>query len=112
MERPSASSAALPAACWYNADALAVRVVPWQPAPYRLTLYLLDYDRNGREMAITFVSDDIDKLDTRRVTKQETAAGVYLTWTVTGPVRVGLKKLAGHSAALSGIFIDPIRTEL
>ena len=83
-------------------------MVPSQPAPYRLTLYALDYDRNGREMAITIVSDDGEKLDSRRVGKEETAAGVYLTWTVTGPVRVGLKKLAGHSAVLSGVFIDPI----
>ncbi len=33
--------------------------------------------------------------------------GVYLDWTVAGNVRITITRLAGNSAVLSGIFLDP-----
>jgi hypothetical protein len=93
------------ATCWFADDQLQLQVTPPNTRPYRLTVYVLDYDRNGRALEVT-VADDLAPLDSRRVSIAETAGGVYLSWTVTGPVKVVVRKLAGFNAVLSGVFLD------
>ena len=66
----------------------------------------MDYDRNGRANRIE-LSDEERVLASCEASKQENAQGTYLSWTVTGPVRVKLTKKAGFNATLSGVFIDP-----
>lgn len=97
---------AAPATCWFGPDEVALTVEPPDGKPYRLTLYVLDFDRNGRAMNIV-VRDEITTLDRQNVSVAETAKGAYLTWVVTGPVSVKLSKAAGFNVVLSGVFIDP-----
>jgi hypothetical protein len=92
--------------CWFANDGLSLRVVPPDAEPYRLTLYVLDYDRNGRAMEIA-LSDEFASLSTEHVSTEETAGGIYLTWTASGTVNVELKKKAGYNSVLSGVFLDP-----
>ena len=82
-----------------------LRVAPPDAAPYRLTLYVLDHNRNRRAMDVV-LSDDFAQLDARPIAVQETDGGVYLSWQVTGPVNIELKKTAGFNAVLSGVFVD------
>jgi hypothetical protein len=93
------------AACWFADDLLRLRLVPPDAGPYRLTLYLLDYDRNGRAMEVG-LADDLQTLDSRRVTTVETEGGVYLTWLAHGPLSIEVHKLAGFNAVLSAVFVD------
>ena len=99
-------SAAQPT-CWFADDGLSLRVVPPDAEPYRLTLYVLDYDRNGRAVEIV-LSDEFASLSTEQVSAEETAGGIYLTWTASGTVNVELKKTAGYNTVLSGVFVDPV----
>lgn len=92
--------------CWFRDDHLRLRLVPPDTSAYRLTLFVLDYDRNGRALDVV-LSDEFTALDTKPVSVAETAEGVYLTWTVGGTVNVELQKRAGHNVVLSGVFVDP-----
>ena len=76
--------------------------------PGALLLYLvtLPFDRNGRANRIE-LSDESSVLATSDASALENAQGTYLSWSVTGPVRVKLTKKAGFNATLSGVFIDP-----
>ena len=57
-------------------------------------------------MEIT-LSDEFASLSTEQVCTEETAGGIYLSWTLSGTVNVELKKKAGYNAVLSGVFVDP-----
>lgn len=105
LEAPKEGASARNATCWHQRDTVEFAVTPPDTAPYRLTVYLLDFDRNGREMTAR-VLDAGKELDHQTVTQQETAGGVYLTWTVTGKVNLVLKKTAGANVVASAVFID------
>jgi hypothetical protein len=92
--------------CWFADDRLSLRIAPPDAEPYRLTLYVLDFDRNGRALEIA-LSDEFVALSSEQVSVAETAGGVYLTWTASGTLNVELKKKAGFNAVLSGLFLDP-----
>lgn len=92
--------------CWFANDRLELQLTPPGDKPARLTLYFLDFDRNGRAMEVA-LSDDLNVLDTQRVQTAETAAGAGLSWTIQGPVTVEVRKVAGFNAVLSGVFVDP-----
>ena len=94
------------ATCWFGNEAVSCVLTPPDAQPYRVTLYVLDYDRNGRANRIE-LSDEASVLATCETSKQENGQGTYLSLSVTGPVRVKLTKKAGFNAALSGVFIDP-----
>lgn len=75
------------ATCWYQQDALAFAVTPPDNKPYKLTVCLLDFDRNDRRMEVS-IQETENALGDQAVSRQEAANGVYLTWTVTGKVNL------------------------
>ena len=91
--------------CWFANDCLRFRLVAPDVAPYRLGLYWLDYDRNGRAMEVK-LADDFNVLDTQQVQTTETAGGVCVQWAARGSVNIEIRKLAGFNMVLSGIFVD------
>ncbi len=93
------------AACWFTEDEMVITVSSASEQPYRLSVYLLDYDRAGREQELRLYDQVGEVIDQQRVSRREMADGVYLTWKVTGPVRIKLQKLVGENAVVSGIFI-------
>jgi len=106
LQRPEAAQGAAPASCWFALDELPLTVTPADLKPYRLTAYLLDFDRNGRAIEAT-VEDTFGAFaDRQEATATDTAEGIYLTWTVAGEVTLTLRKLAGFNVVVSGIFID------
>jgi len=46
-------------------------------------------------------------LDSQRVSKEQSAAGTYVSWVVTGAVEISIEKVEGFNAVASGIFLDP-----
>ena len=92
--------------CWFQNDRLSLRLRPSDEKPYRLTLYVLDYDRDGRAEEVV-LSDEFAAVSTASVTVAETAGGAYLSWQVIGAVNIELRKTAGHNTVLSGVFVDP-----
>ena len=106
LESPGSGATARKATCWYGDDAVSCTIMPPDAQPYRLSLYVLDYDRNGRANRIG-LSDESVVLATNEASKAENEGSTYISWSVTGPVRVKLSKKAGFNATLSGVFIDP-----
>lgn len=97
------------ASCWHDIQKLSFVITPSRAIalrPYRLTVYVLDYDRNKRSMAVG-VGEPAQAEQTATV--DETGKGVYLTWTISGETQLDVKKLTGFNAAISGIFIDPVK---
>ena len=98
------------AACWTAAESFKQEVRAQSPGPYRLSIYLMDYDiRNpadARALEVRVTAKDGRVLDTQKAAVAETAKGVYLTWTVTGSVVLEVKKSAGFNAVSSGVFVD------
>ena len=54
----------------------------FRPA-YRLSVYLLDFDRAGRSVRVSLVDGFGQALDARDVPCDDLSNGVYLSWTVT-----------------------------
>ncbi len=103
---PEASSGPRRSTCWFADQTVSFAVTPPHAKPYRLAVYVLDWDRNKRAMEVA-LSGDLGALDAQQATIEETDRGVYLKWTVTGPVTVEVRKTAGYNAVISGVFVDP-----
>ncbi len=95
-----------PATCWFASEALPLTITPADDAPYRVTLYLLDFDRNGRAVQVVLEDTFGTYVDSQEVSTSETAQGIYLSWTVAGEVTITLRKLAGFNVVASGVFVD------
>jgi hypothetical protein len=93
------------AACWFDPECVEIRIDPPDDAPYRLAVYLLDYDRNGRAQKV-FVSSGHRILDEREVMAEEMERGVYLSWKPAGSVVLRFRKKTGANAVISGVFAD------
>ncbi len=89
-----------PATCRFAEKSLHLKITPPGGAPYRLTLYVLDYDRHGRALDVLF---GLNK--TQSVSPGQTAEGVYLSYLVQGPAELELANRQGQNVVLSGVFI-------
>ncbi len=74
---------------------------------YRLALYAVDFDHQGRKQLVT-----VESLRTRRILAPVQAfsrfsQGEYLVFQVHGGVRILLNPSRGPNAVISGIFFDP-----
>jgi hypothetical protein len=98
------------AACWFDTKELACQITPPDDRPYRLTAYLLDYDRAGRSVDAAITDSFGERLDARPITAKQMDGGVYLTWTVRGTAKIELRYTGSNpqaNATLSAAFIDP-----
>ncbi len=95
------------AACWFDTREIDGDIATLGSQPYRLTLYLVDFDRRQRAAEISLAGSLGEPLDARQVTTEQMAKGAYLTWTVTGPVRFRIRNAGAENTVLSGVFIDP-----
>ncbi len=112
LQLPSGVAGSKLAACWTAVNEFDLQIkAPKNSGPYKLTVYLMDYANikyPARAMELSIHTCDGKVLDTQRATKAQTNAGIYLTWTVIGPVTVHARKTEGSNAAVSGAFIDEI----
>jgi hypothetical protein len=93
------------ATCWFGQDQTEIRIDPPGKGSYRLTVYLLDYDRAGRAGKIS-VSNGDKVLDEKVISVEDAQGGVYISWDVSGPITIRSVKEAGPDALISGVFID------
>lgn len=103
LQHPS-DSAQRAATCWFANRSMVLEIVPPNDRPYRLSLYLVDFDRQGRTCDVAF--EDVGQR--MSVSRREMSDGVYLTWTVTGTVILMIEDRSNVNAVVSGVFIDPI----
>jgi hypothetical protein len=103
-ERPDSGDGL--ASCWYHASEWWHNLDIQNGLPYRVSLYLLDWERAGRSQTVE-VRDGKSQavLDTREV--PHFAEGVYLLYEMSGPLKVYCRKKAGPDSVVSGVFLDP-----
>ncbi len=91
---------------WYSTTSFTIGVDLTDGQPHDIALYALDWDNMGRseQVQITDASTGA-MLDTQTLSKF--SQGVYLEWRVFGDVVITITNLAGPSAVVSGLFIDP-----
>ncbi|MGD0094583.1 MAG: hypothetical protein ABSE73_32130, partial [Planctomycetota bacterium] len=91
-----------PATCWYKDESFSLVVTPPDDKPYKVTLYIMDYDHQSRVMEI----GDPAKQN-QEVSSQETDGGIYLTWVVEKAATFEIRKKDGANCTVSGVFVDP-----
>ena len=97
-----ADSADRLAATWYSSSSFAVDVSV-TGGPRRVSAYFLDWDRNGRSQTVEVLDAATGALlDARTVS--DFAGGKYLTWDLSGSVRIRVTRSGGVNAVLSGLF--------
>lgn len=90
------------AATWFNAVSFSLDVNVGTGA-HPVSIYVIDWDHKGRAQTIQVQDADTGApLDTQLVTNF--SGGVYLTWNITGHVRIIAVSNAPPNAVISGIF--------
>jgi transcriptional antiterminator Rof (Rho-off) len=94
------------AACWYSGTSFSINVDLTDGQAHDVTLYALDWDRNGRSEQIQITNASTGAvLDTETISSF--SGGEYLQWNISGDVVIKLTNLAGCNAVISGLFFDP-----
>ena len=112
LQLPEGRTGSKVAACWTAQEGLTLSVnAPANSSlPYRLTVYMMDYDIRepawARAADVSILAPGGKVLDTQKVDTTETSRGVYLTWKVTGNCQIRVKKTAGINVAISAVFVD------
>ncbi len=100
--RKPASATDRIAATWYGSS-VKLDVRPTDTQAHTVSLYLLDWDRQGRSQRIDVLNPTTGAvLDTRTVSNF--ANGTFLTWSLKGPAQFRITPLAGPNAVVSGVF--------
>jgi hypothetical protein len=99
--QPPKDDADAPATCWYNGETFSLVVTPPDDKPYKVTLYVMDYDHQSRVMEIVDPAKQ-----TLEISSEQTDGGIYLTWVVEKAATFEIKKKDGPNCVVSGVFID------
>ncbi|MFN7140177.1 MAG: chitobiase/beta-hexosaminidase C-terminal domain-containing protein, partial [Limisphaerales bacterium] len=92
-------------AVWYSATQFTVDVNITDGKPHRMSAYFLDWDNQGRAQTVQILDGNTGAiLDTQTVSNF--TGGRYLSWDVSGKVRLRVTRTAGVNAVMSGLFFD------
>ncbi|MCS6777736.1 MAG: hypothetical protein RMJ43_00885 [Chloroherpetonaceae bacterium] len=94
-----------PAAFTTDGVPMLIRVDTSDGDPRRLSLYFLDYHRQGKAQEVSVYDLHGHRLDTRRIAGYQN--GAYLRYRFTGSIVVRIVALDGQPPTLSGVFVDP-----
>ena len=94
------------ASCYYSPTSFTLDVNLTDGAAHRLSLYMVDYDNMGRSQTVQIADAATGAvLDTRSVTNF--TGGQYLSWNVSGHVKITISLAGGNNALANGLFFDP-----
>jgi hypothetical protein len=94
------------ASFWYGTSPFTFDVNLTDAAAHKVSLYLLDWDQQGRAERVEVLDAATQAvLDTRDVSGL--TAGQYLSWNLTGHMQIRVTGTAGPNAVASGLFFDP-----
>ncbi|HVQ41745.1 MAG TPA: TIGR03790 family protein [Vicinamibacterales bacterium] len=100
-----ASGSGRVAAAWYQGTAFDIVVGTSDGQPRRVALYCADFDSGVRAQRFdVYNGEGSTLLDSRTLT--EFSGGAFVSWTVTGPVRIRVTRLQGNNAVVGGVFLD------
>ena len=106
LQKPSNLSDRI-AAAWSSNTSFIVDLNITDGITHQLAAYFLDWDNTARRQTVDILDASGNVLDTRNLSSSFNA-GVYLTWSVSGHVKLRVTQTAGSSAVLSGLFFDGV----
>jgi hypothetical protein len=91
------------AACWYGGGSFTIDLA-LTGGSHRVSLYAVDWDGNGgRAERVDVLDGDTGAvLDSRDLTAF--SGGTYLTWELSGRVRLQVTRTGASNAVVSGLF--------
>ena len=93
------------ASCWYSSGAFDVNFNFKDNQPHRVSIYCLDWDHGGRTQTVEIIDAATDQV-LHSYTLSNFANGIYLDYTITGPVIARFTRINSYNSVLSGIFFD------
>jgi hypothetical protein len=97
------------AATWYTHGEMFVDVNLTDGQKHAVSMYMVDWDRLGRAQRVEVLDAATGQvLDSRDVSGFEN--GRYLTWELSGHVRLRVTVTGGYNAVVSGLFFDAAET--
>jgi len=94
------------AATWFSDTGFDITVGLTDGLPHLVAFYCFDFESAGRSQRMdVFDAATNALLDTRTISSY--SGGTYVTWTITGSVRVRVTRVGGTNAVVSGVFIGP-----
>jgi hypothetical protein len=102
VPQPAKDGEKTPATCWFADESFSLTVTPPETKPYKVTLYVVDYDRGGRAQEVKV--EGIDKAEP--IVAADCEGGVYLTWQADKPLTIKMNKVDGPNCVVSAVFID------
>lgn len=104
LERPA--QAGRIASTWYGSAPFTADLAFDDSDSHRVSIYCVDFDRAGRTQRVELLDGDSGEvLDSTELSDFE--AGAWLTYNVSGHVKVRVTPITGPNAVLSGMFFDP-----
>ncbi len=101
----ASSTTARIAACWYTPTSYTATIKVTDGKAHQLSVYALDWDKLGRAETIEILDGTTGAvLDSQSVSAF--SGGRYLSWTITGTVKVRVTRTAGPNAVIEGLFFD------
>lgn len=93
------------AAAWDSSAAFLIDINPPDTLVHQIAVYCLDWTSAGRVESISVLDGNTSQvLDTRSVTNFSN--GTYVLWSVSGHVKLQIKRTATRNAVVSGVFVD------
>jgi subtilisin family serine protease len=103
LQKPSGSDRF--ATAWNSPESLYFYLNFSDTNAHRVSLYFVDYDRQGRDQLLEFFDNTTGKfLASERISNFQ--SGRYSTWLLQGNVRLRLTRLSGSNCVMSAIFFD------
>ena len=103
LERPYQSGRI--ASTWYSADAFALQLRFNDTAVHKVSFYCVDFDRSGRTQSVEMIDPASGAVfDLLELSAFEN--GVWLEYSVSGPVDIRFTRGTGPNAVVSGVFFD------
>jgi hypothetical protein len=94
------------ACVWYNDVSIDINVTVNDGSSHKLSIYALDWDRNGRTLSFTLLDSGGAVLDYRTISDFQ--EGIYVSYSVSGNTTLRVERFSGANVVLSGMFFDPI----
>lgn len=91
------------AGCWYGTSGYSLDLNFGDTAKHRVSLYLLDWDSLGRAETLQVIDGDTGAvLNTQNASGF--SGGIYLTWDMSGHVKINFTTTAGANSVASALF--------
>jgi hypothetical protein len=88
---------------------MTIDITRCEDRPYQLSLYFLDWNKNGRRSAIEIF--DLETLNIMAPVQmiRQYENGKYMSFVVDRSIRIRINQVRGENAAISGLFFDRVQ---